>query len=103
MTDTRQTTTQAAVDGHRRKVRHWDPVTLARTTERSGKMITQEIAHRDFGELEDLFASLADGGREPSLLLVDRNVRAALAREQEDAAMEAQDILSQADEALVMG
>lgn len=71
-------------------------------------MITQEIAHQviahqDFGTLEDLLAGLVDGGRESSPLLVARNAKAALARAQEDAAIEAQDILSQADEALVLG
>ena len=58
-------------------------------------MITQKIAHRDFGKLENMFADFADDGGEPS--------HAALARAQEDAAMEAQDVLSQADEALVLG
>lgn len=66
-------------------------------------MITQKIAHRDFGELENMFAGFADDGGEPSLLLAARNADAALARAQEDAAMEAQDVLSQADEALVLG
>ncbi len=67
-------------------------------------MINQEMAHRDFGSVEERFASLAAGGRELSLLLAaQEEVRAALARVQEQAAIEAQDILSQADEALVMG
>lgn len=61
-------------------------------------MIEQEMVQRDLGPVEERFASLAGGGRESSTLL------AALARRaQEDAAIEAQDVLSQADEALVMG
>lgn len=67
-------------------------------------MTTQEKAHRDFGSVEDLFASLADGEEDLSLVfVVQEKARAALAREQEDVAIEAQDILSQAEEALVMG
>lgn len=68
-------------------------------------MITEEIAHRDIGELEDRLASLADGGRgfSPLLAAQEEAWAAALSRAQEDAAIEAQDILSQADEALVMG
>ncbi len=68
-------------------------------------MIDQEMAHRDFGSVEERFASLVDGARDFSLLLaVQEEARAtALARAQEDAAIEAQDVLSQADEALVMG
>jgi hypothetical protein len=59
-------------------------------------MITEEIAHRDFEAVENLLTSLADHrGELPPL--------AALARAQEEAAIEAQDILMQADEALVMG
>lgn len=92
-----------AVDGHRRQVRHRGPGTVARPIERSKKMITEEIVHRDFGSVEDWLASLADGGRGSSLLLAAQDARAALARAQDDAAIEAQDILSQADEALVMG
>jgi hypothetical protein len=74
-----------------------------RDARRSKKMITQKIAHRDFGELENMLAGLADDGREPSLLLAARDADASLARAQEDAAIEAQDVLSQADEALVLG
>lgn len=67
-------------------------------------MTTQEKAQRDFGSVEDLFASLADGEEDLSLVfVVQEKARAALAREQEDVAIEAQDILSQAEEALVMG
>lgn len=117
MTDTRQTkiatVENTAVDeqsangivvnGHRPQVRHRVPGTVTRPTERSKRMITQEMAHRGFGELEDLLAGLVDGGRESSLLLATRDARAALAHMQEDAAIEAEDGLSQADEALVLG
>ena len=67
-------------------------------------MFNQEMVQRDLGSVEDGFASLAGGGQEFSLLVAGQEETwAALARAQEDAAMEAQDILSQADEALVMG
>ncbi len=67
-------------------------------------MINQEMAHRDFGSAEERFASPAAGGGELSLLLAPSwAARADLARAQEDAAIEAQDVLSQADEALVLG
>ena len=46
---------------------------------------------------------LAGGGRRLSLLLGAWEARVALARTQEDAAIEAENVLSQADEALVMG
>ena len=74
-------------------------------TERSKKMINQEMAHQGFGSVEERFASLANGGPGFSLLLAaQEEARAAvLARAQEDAAIEAQDVLSQADEALVLG
>ncbi len=60
-------------------------------------MITEETAHRDIEAVENLLTSLADGGHEQSLWL------ATLTRAQEEAAIEAQGILMQADEALVMG
>ncbi len=67
-------------------------------------MINQEIVHQDLGSVEDTFATWAGGGREFSLLLAaQEEARTALARAQEDAAIEAQDVLSQADEALVLG
>ncbi len=67
-------------------------------------MLNQEIVHQDFGSVEERFAGLAHGGPGFSLWLVARKeARAALAHAQEDAAIEAQDVLSQADEALVMG
>jgi hypothetical protein len=66
-------------------------------------MFNQEMVQRDFGSVEGGFASLA-GGLEFSLLLAGQEEAwAALARAQEDALIEAQDVLSQADEALVMG
>ncbi len=69
----------------------------------SEQVLDRETVHQDFGSVEDKFASLAGGGQELLLLLAAREARAALARAQEQAAIEAQDVLSQADEALVMG
>ncbi len=67
-------------------------------------MLNLEIAHRDFESVEDALATLAlVGGLELVPLLATQEARAALAREQEHAMIEAQDVLSQADEALVMG
>jgi hypothetical protein len=117
MTDTRKSTVATAVNttsekeaangaevvDHRRQVRHRDPIVLVRPIERSRNMITQQIAHRDFEAVENLLTSLADGGRESSLWLAARDARAALACAQEDAAIEAEDMLAQADEALVLG
>ncbi len=63
-----------------------------------------EEAYRDFGPIGDARgAGFPRGGREVVLPLVIREARAALEREREQAAIEAQDVLSQADEALVMG
>jgi hypothetical protein len=67
-------------------------------------MFNLELVQRDFGSVEEGFASLAGGGRVlPLLLVAQMEATAALARAQEDAAIGAQDVLSQADEALVMG
>ncbi len=67
-------------------------------------MISREMAHRDFGLVEERFASLAAGVRElPLLLAAQEETMAALARAQEHAAIEAQDVLAQADEALILG
>jgi hypothetical protein len=67
-------------------------------------MLNQEIVHQDFGSIDERFARHAGGGREFSLLLAAKEeARAALARAQEEAAIEAEDVLSQADEALVLG
>ena len=67
-------------------------------------MLNREIVHQDFASVEERFASLVDGARDLSLsLAVQEGARAALVRAQEDVAIEAQDVLSQADEALVLG
>ena len=68
-------------------------------------MIDQEMAHRGLGAVDESFAGLPQGGRVFSLLLAAHEVkRSALAlAQEEEAAIEAQDVLSQADEALVMG
>ena len=67
-------------------------------------MINQEMVHQDLESVEDTFATPVGGGLEFSLLLAaQKEARIALARTQEDAAIEAQDVLSQADEALVLG
>ena len=68
-------------------------------------MISQEMAHQGFGSVEERFAGLLLGGGPgfSLLLAAQEEARTALARAQEDAAIEAQDVLSQADEALVMG
>jgi hypothetical protein len=110
MTDTRQSTLATAVNTtgeeqaanaraivwHRHPMRHRDPVAVVRPIERSRKMITEETAHRDLEAVENLLTTLADGRGELTPL-------AALTRAQEEAAIEAQDVLMQADEALVMG
>ncbi len=66
-------------------------------------MFNQGMVQRDFGSVEDEFASLAGGPAFPLLLAGQGEAWAALACAQEDALIEAQDVLSQADEALVMG
>ena len=67
-------------------------------------MLNRESVHQDFASVEERFASLVDGARDLSLsLAVQEEARAALVRAQEDAAIEAQDVLSQANEALVLG
>ena len=71
--------------------------------ERSERMFELELVQRDFGSVEEGFANLAGGGRVLPLLLAQMEATAALARAQEDAAIEAQDVFSQADEALVLG
>lgn len=66
-------------------------------------MLDSKKVHQDFWSIADTFTSLARSRREFSVLLAVRNqAKAAPTRAQEDAAMEAQDVLSQADEALVM-
>jgi hypothetical protein len=71
--------------------------------EMSEQVLGPEMVHQDFRSVEDNFASLAGGGQELLLLLAGQEARADLARAQEQAAIEAQDVLSLADEALVMG
>ena len=67
-------------------------------------MINQEMVHQDLRSVEGNFTSPADGGRGFLLLLAaQEEARAALARAQEQAAIEVEDALSQADEALVLG
>ncbi len=67
-------------------------------------MFNTEIAHQDFGPIEDALGALPRVGRRGlAPLLAAQMAMAALAREQEHAAIEAEDVLSQADEALVMG
>jgi len=65
-------------------------------------MLSQEIGHQDFRSVGDAFATTANGGQELSFLLATQEVRAALARVQEHADIEAQDVFAQADEALVL-
>jgi hypothetical protein len=77
---------------------------VGRDSERSEKMFSTEIARQDFGPIEDALGALPRVGRRRGVpLLANWEVVAALAREQEHAAIEAEDVLSQADEALVMG
>ena len=69
-------------------------------------MLSQEIVHQDFRSVEDTFATPANGGEELALLLAtqeEEEMRAALARVLGHADIEAQDVLTQADEALVLG
>jgi hypothetical protein len=80
---------------------------LTRDTERSERMLSQEIVHQDFRPVGDTFATPANSGQEELSLLVAtqeaEEVRAALARVLEHADIEAQDVLTQAEEALVLG
>ena len=65
-------------------------------------MLNVEKAYREFGPIEDARGAGSPlGGRGVVPLLAILEAGAALEREQ--AAIEAQDILSQSDEALVMG
>lgn len=67
-------------------------------------MLNVEKAYRDFGPIEDARGAGSPlSGRGVVPLLALREARAALEREREQAAIEAQDVLSQSDEALVMG
>jgi hypothetical protein len=80
---------------------------LTRDTERSEQMLSQEIVHQDFRSVGDTFASPANGGQEELALLLAtqeaEEMRAALGRVLGHADIEAQDVLTQADEALVLG
>jgi hypothetical protein len=67
-------------------------------------MLNLEIVHRRVEAIEDAVGTFTPVGRRelvPSL--ATREAVAALAREQEHAAIEAEDVMSQADEALVLG
>ena len=67
-------------------------------------MLKLETARRDFGPIEDAAGNGPPArGRGLAPLLVIREIGVALEREREHTAIEAQDVLSQADEALVMG
>ena len=67
-------------------------------------MLKSETAYPDFGPIGDASGSVSPVvGRGLLPLLAIREAGAALEREREQAAIEAQDALSQADEALVMG
>jgi hypothetical protein len=68
-------------------------------------MIDQEMAHHDLGTVGGRVRSSTGRGRWFWVLLdVREQARAsARSRTREDAAIEAEDILAQADEALVMG
>jgi hypothetical protein len=66
-------------------------------------MLKLETAYPDFGPIEDASGSGSPvSGRGSTPLLAIREAGAALEREREQAAMETQDILTQADEALVV-
>ena len=93
-----------AIDDRRHQVRLGAPTAVVRPIERSRNMITQqEAAQRDYQMVETLLTSLAVGERESSLRLTARVASSALSRAQEDAAIEGQGVLAQADEALVLG
>jgi hypothetical protein len=66
-------------------------------------MITQEIAHPDLEPVKDTLRSLANTSVECPLMPMVGEARDAQSLARDDAAIEAQDILSQAEEALVMG
>jgi len=68
-------------------------------------MIEQEMAQQDLGPVGRRFTSPSGGGRRFWLLLEvqEEAMAAAPSRIHGDASIEAEDVLSQADEALVMG
>jgi len=81
-----------------------EPHLVGRDSERSDKMLNTEIERQGFGPIDDALEALPRVGRRRLVpLLANGEVVAALVREQEHAAIEAEDVLSQADEVLVMG
>jgi hypothetical protein len=68
-------------------------------------MLSQEIVHQDFRSVGDTVATPANGRQELALLLAmqEEQVRATLARVQEYADIEVEDVFAQADEALILG
>jgi len=72
--------------------------------ERSEKMLNLETVYGDLGPAKAVSEPPSQtGGQNRVPFLVAREALAAVAREQEQAAIEAEDVLAQADEALVMG
>jgi len=65
-------------------------------------MLNVEQAYRDLGPIGNTQGTDSPLGGLVALLAI-QEARAALEREREQAAIEAQDVLSQADEALIMG
>ncbi len=55
-------------------------------------MLDREMVHQDFGLVEDTFAPPVGDGWELSLLLATQEASAALARAQEQAVIEAEDV-----------
>lgn len=71
---------------------------------RSEETLNTGMARRELGPIEEAWGAGSPlGGRGLVPLLAIRETVAALERELEHAAIEAQDVLAQADEALVMG
>ncbi len=67
-------------------------------------MLNPVMMHQDFESVDDKLTPPACGGWELSLLLAtEEATRDALTRAQEHATVEAEDVVTQADEALVMG
>ena len=67
-------------------------------------MINLGTTQGQFGSIEDALGAFAPiGGRDSIALLAAQEAMITLAREQENAALDTEDILTQADEALVLG
>lgn len=66
-------------------------------------MLKQETLHRIFESDKDPFVTSSGDERELLLLLAAQDARAAQARAREEATIDAEDISTQAEEALVMG